>query len=243
MLRCDAVQRGRESRGIDRRRLKEILRRGAGATDFGSRIDRISTFLLGAPYRANPLVGSAYVPEELTAPLDAFDCVTYVETVYAAAISRDEDEFVVNLRRLRYGAGIVSFARRNHYMTEWIRNARRAGLARPVALGPGEVEKRRVLNVVPGLPPVRQRFRCLPKRLVRRVDARLRTGDLVCFASTRSHLDVFHCGLVVRYADRLRMRHASRSQGGVLEQDLAGFLGENRMAGILVARPMEKGRR
>jgi len=65
----------------------------------------------------------------------------------------------------------------------------------------------------------------------------LDTGDLMFFASTRKHLDVFHCGVLVRDGDRLRMRHASRSRKGVVEQDLDEFLKNNRMAGVIAVRP------
>jgi hypothetical protein len=111
---------------------------------------------------------------------------------------------------------------------------------RRVSFGAAEVEKSRRLDVVPGLPPRTARLRYLPKRLVRRSADKLRSGDLVCFVSTRPHLDVFHCGLLFRVEDELRLRHAARSRGGVVEQDLFDFLRENRMAGILVARPMER---
>ena len=36
------------------------------------------------------------------------------------------------------------------------------------------------------------------------------------------------------------MRHASRSQGGVVEQELSSFLKANRMAGVILARPVEQ---
>jgi hypothetical protein len=99
--------------------------------------------------------------------------------------------------------------------------------------------KYRLLNVVPGLPPRKQRFTCIPKRFLSKVADQIRSGDMIFFASTRAHLDVFHCGVVVRSGDRLLLRHASRSQGGVVEQELSSFLDKNRMAGVLLARPVE----
>jgi hypothetical protein len=39
------------------------------------------------------------------------------------------------------------------------------------------------------------------------------------------------------------MRHASRSQGFVVEQELREFLKTNRMAGVIVVRPQEVMRR
>jgi len=45
---------------------------------------------------------------------------------------------------------------------------------------------------------------------------------------------------VLRDGERLLMRHASRSQGGVVEQELSSFLKTNRMAGVILARPVEQ---
>jgi cell wall-associated NlpC family hydrolase len=100
------------------------------------------------------------------------------------------------------------------------------------------VVKKRTLDGLPGLPPVKSRFACVPKREIRRFANQLQTGDLIFFASTRKHLDVFHCGILVRDGDLLLMRHASRSKGGVVEQNLDEFMKANRMAGIIVARPL-----
>jgi len=83
-------------------------------------------------------------------------------------------------------------------------------------------------------------FSCVPKRSLSRIDSRIQTGDLIFFASTRSQLDVFHCGIVVRSGNSLLLRHASRSQSGVVEQQLSQFLKANRTAGIMLARPVER---
>ena len=122
-------------------------------------------------------------------------------------------------------------------MTLWIRNNARAGLLRPVSIpAVPTVTIDRVLNVVPGLAPRRTRMRCIPKPAVPRLARYLQTGDLIFFASTRKHLDVFHAGIIVRARDKLLMRHASRSQGGVVEQELNEFLKANRMTGVIVVR-------
>ena len=129
---------------------------------------------------------------------------------------------------------------RNHYMTNWIRNNARLGVLRRLPLrGVPAVTKQRVLDVVPSLPPVRSRFECVPKTSLKKFLRQAETGDLIFFASTRKHLDVFHCGIIVRDGDDVRMRHASRSRGGVVEQNLDEFLKANRMAGVIVVRPTD----
>jgi cell wall-associated NlpC family hydrolase len=68
---------------------------------------------------------------------------------------------------------------------------------------------------------------------------KIETGDLIFFASTRAHLDVFHCGILIRNGHGVLLRHASRSKGSVVEQPLGEFLKQNRMAGAIVVRSTE----
>ena len=175
-----------------------------------------------------------------TASLDGFDCVTYMETVVALSRAASVDEFIDGLRKIRYAGGQVVWKRRNHYMTDWIRNNARAGAVRRVApRSVPPVKKDRILDELPGLAPVRARFECVPKTELRKLIRYVQTGDLIFFASTFKHRDIFHCGIIVRDGDRVLMRHASRSRGGVVEQELAEFLKANQMAGVILVRPTE----
>jgi cell wall-associated NlpC family hydrolase len=208
------------------------------------RVDSISRQFLGRPYVTNPLIGSAETPEVFIAGIDGirggFDCVTYMETVIARSYARNRKDYAAFLRRIRYESGRVDWKRRNHYMTNWIRNNSRARLVQQLNFGTVSISKQRDLNVVPGLPPQKQRFSCVPKRRLGKIVGNIQSGDLIFFASTRPHLDVYHCGIVIRDGERLLMRHAARSQGGVVEQDLSSFLKANRMAGVILARPVEQ---
>src|SRR5205814_491070 len=144
-----------------------------------------------------------------TVALQHFDCVTFVETVLAFAQSRNTTEFLERLRNIRYASGKIEWKRRNHYMTEWIRNNVRLGSVARIPHFKGTREKERLLNVVPGLAARRMRFACVPKSKLRQSADKFRTGDLIFFASTRSHLDVFHCGILINNGAGLMMRHAS----------------------------------
>jgi Protein of unknown function (DUF1460) len=179
-----------------------------------------------------------------TAFLDGFDCVTYIETIVALARASNVDEFTEWLRKIRYQQGCVQWERRNHYMAFWIRNNIRNGIIRPLSMPTVPIHSReRVLNVVPGLAAQRTRVKCVPKRAVPRLEPYLQSGDLICFVSTRKNLDVFHAGIIVRDGQRVLMRHASRSKGFVVEQDLRNFLMTNRMTGVIVMRPQGVARR
>jgi hypothetical protein len=225
-----------QPRVLSRRRIQKLLSAARSDSSAGARIEALSRKFLGLPYITN-LIGSAEQPEVFVASVDGFDCVTYIETVLALSRASNVEEFGEVLRNLRYDRGRVDWKKRNHYMTQWIRNNTRSGALRRIPAKVPRRAKTRLLNVVPGLPASSASFECVPKQAISQLMPQLQTGDLIFFASTRKHLDVFHCGLLVRDGERLRMRHASRSRKGVVEQDLGEFLKDNRMAGVIVVRP------
>jgi len=229
-----------QPRGLSRRRVKHLLSETKHDRSLASRMEVLSRHFLGDSYKPNPLIGSADTSEVFTASLDGFDCVTYVETVLALARAADVDDFVQWLRKIRYEQGHIQWERRNHYMTFWIRNNVREGILRPISTPALPILSReRVLNVVPRLAARRTRVKCLSKPAVARLAAYLQSGDLIFFVSTRKNLDVFHAGIIVRNGESMFMRHASRSEGFVVEQKLSEFIKVNRMAGVIVMRPQD----
>lgn len=225
--------------GLDLRRARALLAKAKPHRSVAARVEAISAALLGSPYEAFGLVGSAEAPEALVAKLDRFDCVTYVETVLALARAATPEGFVEELRLLRYEGGAVEWAKRNHYMVGWARANSKRRAVWPVAAEKLAVKKERRLNAVPGLPPRDERFWCVPKSKLKAFAPRLANGDVLLFASTKAGIDVFHCGLLVLAEGKLKLRHASRSAGSVVEQDLDAFLRANKMAGIVALRPQE----
>jgi hypothetical protein len=229
-----------QPRGLSRRRVQELLSKAKSERSATDRVEAFAGRFLGYPYQPNPLIGSADTAEAFTASFDGFDCVTYIETVLALARATNVDEFIEWLRMIRYERGSIQWARRNHFMTHWLRNNEREGILRPVSLRAlPMVSRERVLNGVPGLAAQRTRVKCVPKPAVPRLAPHLQSGDLMFFASTRKNLDVFHAGIIALDGRRILMRHASRSAGMVVEQELSEFLKSNRMAGVIVARPQQ----
>ena len=224
----------------DQRCVQQLLSQTKFEPSISRRIDVLSRHFLGYSYRSNPLIGAADTDEVFTAALDGFDCVTYIETILALARASKVADFTESLRTIRYQQGRIEWSSRNHYMTLWIRNNLSEGLIGPFSTpGVPLINRERLLNVVPGLPVRRTCLRCVPKRAIARLQSYLQTGDLIFFASTRKNLDVFHTGILVHNGERLMMRHASRSQGRVVEQKLGDFIKANRMAGVIVVRPQE----
>jgi len=97
------------------------LEAGLGAVPAGrSRALWASGLLLGAPYRLSPLGEGAGVDPDPRFRLDAFDCVTLVETAIALGHARTIAEARVLLDDLRYH-GAPSFQTRNHYLeAQWL---------------------------------------------------------------------------------------------------------------------------
>jgi hypothetical protein len=216
----------------------QLLSKSKLEPSVASRIDVISHYFVGHRYQENPLIGSADSAEVFTASFAGLDCVTYIETVLALARADSVEDFVGWLRKIRYDRGRIEWKSRNHYMTAWIRNNERQGVIRPVSAPDAPiVSKERVLSVVPGLAAQQTRLRCVPKAAMSRLEPHLQSGDLIFFVSTRKNLDVFHAGIIARDGEEVFLRHASRSQGVVVEQALGEFLKANRMAGVIAMRP------
>lgn len=91
-----------------------------------------SSLLLGAPYRLSPLGEGSGVDPDPRFRLDAFDCVTLVETAIALGNARTVAEAERLLDDVRYD-GAPSYGRRNHYVeSQWLPSLERKGWLRPV---------------------------------------------------------------------------------------------------------------
>jgi len=211
------------------------------APDLSARLDRLSARFLGRPYLAFTLIGDATTPEQPVARLDGFDCVTYAESVLALARSRTQADFWPALRALRYDDGRLDWEARNHFMNRWIERNRRDGRVRPVlpeaVVATGEV---RTLDLLPGYPAQRWPVAYVPVSALEALAEVAEMGDVVAFVSRKPNLDTFHVGLLVPPdgAAPLRVRHAGRRAGRVVEQPLHEFIADNDVPGLLLARPV-----
>ena len=216
-----------------------LLEAAKGEPSLNTRLDAISRSLLGRPYVENSLIGGPEETEVLTISLEAFDCVTYIETVLGLAFSESVAGVVAAIREMRYEGGVVDWRRRNHFMIDWARNNEMRGMLKNLTKGALTVKKTRSLSAINGLPPRQATFRCFPKQRLRQISSTWETGDLILFASTKNWLDVFHVGLLVKHESSFLMRHATRKAGSVIEQDLDEFIRDNRMSGLLLLRPAQ----
>ena len=221
---------------VDPRELGRLLALRDGAGSLEGRLERISAALVGRPYVEAPLVGSPSTAERLVGRLDGFDCVTFVETVWALATCAGADDYLEALAALRYEGGEIAWMARNHYMTDWLARNERRGAVRRVGAEHWHAEPApRTLSCLEGYPPRGRRMRYLPLDHLDAVRSEVRSGDVVCFVSVRPDLDTYHVGLLIR-GEPLRVRHAARSAARVTDETLEAFLGRNETPGLIIAR-------
>lgn len=223
---------------LDAAEAGRIVKDAGGETDLGKRLDRISEYFLGRPYVTGSLGGGPESAEVFRISLDAFDCVTYMETVLALALARTVDEFIDKLRRIRYAEGKIDWFHRNHYMVDWARNNDKGGFVANVTGGPGTVQKTCRLELIPGFAAKTVSFQYFPQPTLRLILSHVESGDLILFVSEKETLDVFHTGLLINLKRQVLLRHATRTAGAVIEQDLIDFIGKNKMAGFVLLRPI-----
>jgi len=222
-----------------RRRIDALILMARELPTMAQRIEFISRAFVGTRYRGYTLIGGPHRPERFVVRDDGFDCVTYCETVLAAARSARLSDFEAELRRIRYRNGVVTWRTRNHYFADWGTNNVSNGVCAGVAV-PGDVAVKKTLTYMRALGPRRVSFDAIPRAQLLANRERLATGDIIGFLSRRPRLDYFHTGFVIVRSDgELLLRHATRSRGRVLDERLAHFLAVNRVRRVTLLRPLE----
>jgi hypothetical protein len=220
-------------------KLPGLIETSHALPDIAARIAAISHGLLGARYRGHTLIGGPKRPEVFVTREDGFDCVTFCETVLAAALSRRPDDFVPALRMIRYHDGIVTYYARNHYFHEWCARNVANGLCGDVEL-PGAVTIEKTVTWHREFGPRHFTMRVIPAESVLDNRTMLRNGDIAGFVARRSNLDYFHTGFVMFGATgEFLLRHAAQSRGRVLDEPMARFVRANRVRYVTVVRPRD----
>lgn len=99
------------------------------------RLNEMSQLFLKKPYYLGAL-GEGFDGQYDQFPLyrvDAFDCLTFVETVLALALANDLASFKNNMNAIRYQNGQVKFIARNHFTDlDWNLNNQRLGILKDI---------------------------------------------------------------------------------------------------------------
>ncbi len=221
------------------RRIDRLIAAASTLPTVSQRIDVISKALVGSPYRGHTLIGDARRAERFVMRDDVFDCVTFCETVLAAALAREPAQFEPQLRFIRYKDGEIGWRARNHYFSDWCTNNVANHVCRKLLL-PGSETINKRLTWMRGLPARHASLTVLPRAALIDNRERLATGDIIGFLSQRPGLDYFHTGFIVVAGDgALMLRHAAKSRGRVLDQPLKRFLAENHVEAVTLLRVTE----
>ncbi len=220
-------------------RIASLIAANHEGNTISQRLDRISSAFVGSRYRGDTLIGGPKKPEQFVVRDDVFDCVTFCETVLAAAIARTPGDYDQCLRRIRYRDGAVEWRARNHYFYEWRINNVDNGICRPVAMDdPVFIEK--TLNTPPELGKRHIVFPAIPRATLLAHKELLLPGDIIGFVSMRSYLDYYHTGFIAfGPKGELMLRHASKTYHRVLNEPMQQFVSENRVRCVTLLRPGE----
>jgi Protein of unknown function (DUF1460) len=218
-------------------RIERLIAEARGLEPISQRIDFISGALRGTRYQGYTLIGGPRRPEQFVLRDDAFDCVTFCETVLAAAIAHDIGEFETALREIRYRNGIVNWFERNHYFFEWGQHNVANKTCRWIGMD-GAVDIDKTVDSQKGLSKRRFAMRVIPIAAFLAHKAMLQSGDIIGFVSRRPNLDYFHTGFIAFARDRtLLLRHASESRRRVLDEHMDRFVAKNRVRYVTLLRP------
>jgi len=198
------------------------------------RLQECAALFVGTPYCSNPIGGA---PGELDPPaysLDCFDCVTFVETAAAIALSRTPVDYPIRLDRMRYLGSSSFWTNRLHYFSLWLDSNRSKGIIEPILPRDEGVIVSRRLDIVKGVSV--ENVKIVAHRWEEPADAA--SADIIAFVSVQPNLDVFHVGILADEGKTLF--HASESGGQVAGEPLTDFLAGEDGAGLLLARIVER---
>jgi Protein of unknown function (DUF1460) len=220
-------------------RIGRLIEEARSKGPISRRLDFISGALRGTRYQGYTLIGGPSRPEKFVVRDDAFDCVTFCETVLAAAIAANRGEFDSVLRTVRYHDGVVSWRERNHYFFEWGQHNVENKTCRWVELD-GAVDIKKVVDSEKGLGRRQFAMRVIPSAAFLASKSKLESGDIVGFVTRRPDLDYFHVGFVAfDKSGTLLLRHASLSHHRVLDERMDRFVATNRVRYVTLLRPQE----
>ncbi len=230
-----------------RKRIDEMLAEASKVDDVGERIAFLSRHFLDTPYGESTLAGGPGTPEELVVNLAALDCFTFIDYVEAMRMTSSFEEFLEALTRIRYRDGVVSYAGRNHFLTDW--KEHNGLFVRDVTglIGRSRARKTlKTLNVrsdgspfLEGIPARVRSVEYIPSPMIDGdMLGELHTGDYAGIYTDIDGLDVSHVGIIIKEKRWVYLRHASSATASrrVVDQLFGDYIREK--PGVVVLRPL-----
>ena len=213
---------------------------------FPQYIDEVSKTFIGKPFVLNPLGEGVGIDADPKLRLDAFDCTTFIETVFSLslAIHNGKDPLRI-LDSIRYAKGDTSFLERNHFISaDWIPNNQAKGYVTDVtkSLFPTAAQSRittvdkkswflneyKINTDIPvqkvSLPYVSAKALVEYPRYLNNIPHGAVVSFLNTVPATGNDIDVYHQGIAIWSKGKLYLRHASQKQKKIMDEPLKEYI-------------------
>ncbi len=204
--------------------------------------------------------------EVLVVNLKIFDCVTFVESMISLTETQMNpsptyDIFKNNIAHIRYRNGVIDYAARLHYFSDWLfENEKRGVLINITKEIGGEIYNKDVyymsykrdtfygnmadpttFNTIKNIEEniTKREKWYIPKERVADIESKLKEGDIIGITNVMDGMDMAHTGIVTWQNGRAYMLHASSQFRQVIITDvpLVDYLLRNKgQSGIMVGR-------
>lgn len=254
-----------ENSQIHQKIIREVTPNAKQAS-IGEIIQQVGAQLLGAEYQAGLLDQSTH--ETLFLSLKQFDCLLFIETVFAIAHNIQQQEysyqaFSNKVEDQRYWNGKINgYCSRLHYFSDWIEDNAKRGNVNNITPQLGGININKKLNFMTthrssyaNLAKSDLNFKCIagvedslsttfnyiPTKNIRQIYPQLKPGDIIGVATNIAGLDFTHTGFVYQQPNgNMGLIHASPAGKVVIAQDLQNYIQNvNHAIGIVVTRANE----
>lgn len=193
-------------------------------------------YFLGKPYVASTL--EVPDTERMVVNLREFDCTTFVENCIALSqvIKSGDfsyDNYLQTLITMRYRDGeVAGYTSRLHYTSDWIYENEKYGLLRNISSEIGGEKVKKDVNFMTTHPQLykhlkgnaqniekldkiekniskRNAYEILPTAAIYNSQQKIKTGDIIVFATSIAGLDYSHIGIAYWQKEKLHFIHAS----------------------------------
>lgn len=203
-------------------------------------------YFLGKPYVASTL--EVPDTERMVVNLREFDCTTFVENCIALSqvIKSGDfsyDNYLQTLITMRYRDGkVAGYTSRLHYTSDWIYENEKYGLLRNISSEIGGEKVKKDVNFMTTHPQLykhlkgnaqniekldkiekniskRNAYEILPTAAIYNSQQKIKTGDIIVFATSIAGLDYSHIGIAYWQKEELHFIHASsKARQVIIEQ-------------------------
>lgn len=247
---------------------KVAMLKESGATTTSELMLIAAKSMYGTPYVGGQL-GLGDTPEQFKVVIGKTDCILFVEAMLCLARTAKlapeapyYQFFVKQLAHCRYRnpKQIRYFSDRIHYTTEWIRNLEKRGVLKDITLNLGGEDYDHPINYMSKHPSAYKmgaddvaRIKAIEDELnlvtmtvikpeyIPGIESRVQDGDIICYVTTISGLDISHVAIACKVNGKLRFIHASSAEMKVVmdAKEVAAYAaGRRNCAGIKVVRPL-----